>query len=141
MVWGVIAVAGASAALDAWGQYEAGKDAESRAKQNAANLYAESTENIRKTKLSQEQTVAQTEALQGAMGVSMKSESVITYMDAMQENFKKDLTWMERAREMGVKTELQRGKDIKEQAKWGAAASVVGGASKVASVLAAPKVK
>jgi len=112
MAWGMLIAAGYSA----YNQYQAGEAGEDRAEFNAQSLYEESTETIRRAKLAQKQTLSSTKAKSGASGISMKSSTVMTYLDEMKSNFKKEIDWMENARTRGVRIERQRGSDTKRQA-------------------------
>lgn len=112
MAWGMLI----AAAYSAYDQSQAGEEGDRLSAANSRSLYAEATETIRKTKLSQNQILSETQALSGASGVSMKSKTVITYLDEMKANFKKDIDWMEQARSSGLRLEQQKGANIRRQA-------------------------
>lgn len=125
MAWGMLL----SSAYGAYNIAQAGKESRSLSNKNADLIYAENTEKIRKTKLSQAQTTSEAISLYGASGISMKSESIITYMDELKANFKKDIDWMEKARASNVEIERQRGIDSERTANRKAIGTILGGIS------------
>lgn len=109
-MWGMLATAGISMFNNA----KASGKSYGLNLANANTGMEQANENIRKTKLSQEQTVGSTVAGAGASGISMKSESVTTYLDAMKDNFKKEIDWMEKARDANYRLERQGGKNQRD---------------------------
>jgi len=117
MVWGVILAAAIG---------ERGKSAARKtARKNARGVYAETTENIRRTLLSQAQEFGVAKSSYGASGLSLESGSIKTYLKAMQDNFDKNIDWLKRARDLGVETEFQRGETAATAINANTATSVV----------------
>ena len=127
MAWGMLAVA----AYGAYNKSKAGEEGKALSAENEAAIYAENTEAIRKTKLTQSQTLSEAKATSGAGGLSMKSATVMTYLDEMKATFKKDIDWMEESRTRGMKIERQRGENIERQGRAGAIGSLAGGIASV----------
>ncbi len=123
-MWGLI-IAGVAAVAQIASGSKARKDAEEIANRNALGIRAETTEKIRKTLLSQQQQFGSARSNYGASGFSLESETVDFYLKQMQSNFDKDIDWLKRARELGVKTELQKGSTASSQIQANTLANVL----------------
>lgn len=113
MAWGLVAIAALKVGASIASNKKASKGVAELRDLNVTRIREEANENIRKTKLTQAQTVGTTEAAAGASGVSMKSETVMAYLDEMKANFQKDIDWMERARDLNAEIEFKKGRNAR----------------------------
>lgn len=113
--------------IDAGMTVISGNKAGKREGANRGKIRLENNEEIRRAKLQFEQSIGSATALSGGSGVSMKSKSIEDYLDQMRDNFKKDLDWMEKARDMGIRLSGQRQSDLEKEAQLKAAATVAKG--------------
>lgn len=112
-------------------QKKAGQDAQAIADENAERTKRETEETIRRTGLSQEQSLSGAQAAQAGSGIRSGAGTSQTYLDEMQKTFQSDLDWIQESGASQESIQRAEGRLAKQQGKaqaWGTVASGVNSA-------------
>lgn len=110
-------------------QKKSGDEAANIGRENAAREREEAAEASRKLKLKQESILAETRARAGASGLSAKSETVGTYLEEMEKNFKEEQDWIKKSGASAAAIQAKQGEYQQQVATanmWGTISSTAG---------------
>ena len=109
-------------------QRDAGKDAKKLGKKNAEYIRQETSEQVRRLELAQEQVIAKTKGAQAGSGIELGGGTVDTYIAEMKNNFAKELDWLKKSGKSRAAIAKEGGNVANAQAQaagWGTAAQSI----------------